>query len=514
MLIVLGASGFSSPAFGLPKGAVKLTADKTFTVGSTACGKIGSKWLPGTILNSRGYFVTHTQQSKNYRAEANGATGKKKHSLLAKAKQFSESAKSEAATCASGPPVPLKFGLTNAVGLVLQDVSASRLGTAGLRALGASSNLKTVGTTGELQEAAVSGSATLQRLLIAPSKKVYVAFTDKTNIDNTTLPGSCLLAEVDATSGQTTCVDGDLSYVTWFDDDLRRNRSIQFDASGSLYYMGNTTPDLTQLVLRKYSNGSRTDIVSGNMQIYDYLVLPDGSVLLSGSTNSTGALWARRITPAGAVQTLVTGEITFFNLFPDGNVYFNLTEGFMRYLTSANQIESKAWIAWRPTDAYFYVDDFDCSNNAQLLGFCNMRLPQASYRTSNDHIFVIAGAGTARSFMQYYPTVATTSTAVHKVTVAQAGSDPTMILAGLDGANTNVLTSYNTADGTETQLLGAANETEIYHLNYLAASNVVMFDGLRFSDNTYVLGICDLNTMACTEAPTGSSKLADFQTFN
>jgi hypothetical protein len=59
----------------------------------------------------------------------------------------------------------------------------------------------------------------------------------------------------------------------------------------------------------------------------------------------------------------------------------------------------------------------------------------------------------------------------------------------------------------------ASNEIEMYHLNYVASSNKIMFDGLRFSDNKYVIGQIDLNTGQVNSSQTGSSKLVDFQTF-
>jgi hypothetical protein len=41
--------------------------------------------------------------------------------------------------------------------------------------------------------------------------------------------------------------------------------------------------------------------------------------------------------------------------------------------------------------------------------------------------------------------------------------------------------------------MDASNEIEIYNMNYVASTNMIMFDGLRFSDNQYVIGQVDLN---------------------
>ena len=52
-----------------------------------------------------------------------------------------------------------------------------------------------------------------------------------------------------------------------------------------------------------------------------------------------------------------------------------------------------------------------------------------------------------------------------------------------------------------------------FDLNFVAADNKIMFDGLRFADKAYVLGEIDLDTMTVISSPTGTGKLVDFQTF-
>jgi hypothetical protein len=127
-------------------------------------------------------------------------------------------------------------------------------------------------------------------------------------------------------------------------------------------------------------------------------------------------------------------------------------------------------------------------------------------------MFAISGYGANGLLMQYYPELAKPSTAVRKVAVAQ-GVLTNVILAGLNSSDRNVMTLFNTTDQSELELLGESNEIEIYHLNYVAATNRIMFDGLRFSDNKYVIGQYDLNTMTFSASQTGSTKLVDFQTF-
>ena len=132
--------------------------------------------------------------------------------------------------------------------------------------------------------------------------------------------------------------------------------------------------------------------------------------------------------------------------------------------------------------------------------------------TASQKVYVVAGTGAEGNLMQYYPTFLAPTTLVKKISVSQ-GVMNNIILAGLDADGKNILTLFDTSNDSETLLIGPDNEIEIYHLNYVASSNKIMFDGLRFSDNKYVIGQYDLNTMTFSASQTGSSKLVDFQTF-
>lgn len=114
--------------------------------------------------------------------------------------------------------------------------------------------------------------------------------------------------------------------------------------------------------------------------------------------------------------------------------------------------------------------------------------------------------------MQYYPILDKPTTIVKKISVFQ-GVINHLVLSGLNENDKYVTTLFDTSDQSEMQLIGPDNEIEIYRLNYVASENKIMFDGLRFSDNKYVLGQIDLGTLEVLASPTGSTKLEDFQTF-
>ena len=111
--------------------------------------------------------------------------------------------------------------------------------------------------------------------------------------------------------------------------------------------------------------------------------------------------------------------------------------------------------------------------------------------------------------MQFYPTVALPSTSLTNVAVAQ-GAGNVIVLAGTDTSGQNVMTLYNPADQSETPLLGADNSIEIYHMNYVASENKLLFDGLRAADNQYVLGEVDLLTKHASVTATLAAKWSQF----
>jgi hypothetical protein len=422
-------------------------------------------------------------------------------------------------------PTPLRFSLTGAVGLALGTVGtqAGALGTSSVKRMATDPTLVAVKSDGSTQAAISSGSASVGRFLIAPNDDVYVLFSSPTSLLGSGA-GTCLLAQVDRASGVPTCVDSTLSSITWdtgWNTVNPGNDPIQFDSSGAAYYTGMT--DAGSAVLRKFAGGSRTDLINEGIQVRDFLVLPDGSVVVIGSTTATGAWWIRRITPQGGIQNLVTGSYgLFLRPFPDGNVYMGLWEGRYgvgRYLTSSKAMDPKFWISgsmagWTP-DRYFdtatVCENADPSLQGAFCGWFGSYIKDA-HTTANGHVFVVAGASADGVLMEYYPTLKRVATTVTKISVAQS-VESNLALAGLNVADQNVLTRLDTSSGTEGILLGPSNEVEIYHLNHVESSNTLMFDGLRFADNKYVLGRVDLSTNVVSMEPTGSTKLLDFQTW-
>jgi hypothetical protein len=390
-------------------------------------------------------------------------------------------------------------------GAVIQPSSAAAAPSA---TASSSSELEAVEPDGQVRPAIVSGSADVSQFIVGPSGKVYVLFTSRVNLNDTTLPGTCLLAEVDASTGVPTCVDNTLSWITWPQPHSGRNPAIQFDGSGAVYYAGNSSDGHT--VLRKYVDGTVTDLISQNVYLNDFLVLNNGGVLLTGTTTSTSARWLRYLSPTSQLQGLAADTSYFLRLFPDGNVYTGLIRPsngpvssywtVSRFLTAANQLDSRPWITdstWSLDSPPYFAKEALCPEDLRSIrwAFCgsNGAVIQDSFTTGDGKVFAIAGdRGQGGMLMQYYPSVAVGTSAVQKIYTAQSvGKD--LVLSGLNSAGQNISNLYDTSTGLEASIFDATNEMEIYHLTYVPETRKMLFDGLRFSDNKYVFGEIDFS---------------------
>jgi len=523
-----------------PKGAVKLPADKIYRRENFYCGQIKSSWIAGKLVS--GYFYSHAAEKANIAAQSKLATGRKKKQLQSKVKSLQSLIAVRNPQCSGGPnsdptvtPTPtititpagqaLKFNLSDAVGLALGSASSSSFDAQGAVALnnGIGSNMRKVKSSGQMEDVVTSGAAEISKFLIAPNDKIYALLAQRTNLDDTSQHGQndCLLAQIDKATGNPSCIDSTLSQISWQENP--KNKAVQFDGSGAIYYTGYDSSN--KQVLRRNMSGSITDLVNDNILLNDFLVLSDGRIILTGSTLSSNTQWIRRLSTVGGLTNLYTStQAQFIRLFPDGNVYIgtwgNSAFGVVRYITASDAVDPQTYIVGEGLNGITYNPVFDatpfCDNGQSVTyqGFCGFygALVKGLHRTTDNKMYAIAGYSGQGELMEYYPILARPTTVIRKVSVFQ-GVINNLILAGLNAQDKNVMTLFNTSNNSELELIGASNEIEIYHLNYVAADNKIMFDGLRFADNKYVIGQVDLNTMQVTASQTGSTKLQDFQTF-
>ena len=363
------------------------------------------------------------------------------------------------------------------------------------------SKLLAVSTTGTVSDALASGSAVVKDFYSAPNGNVYVVFETKAPLS--TGGTSCLLAVVDTSTGVPTCVDSALDSIKWnLGSSNNGNSPIQFDSSGAVYFAGSVG---SSGVLRKAKDGVVTDLLNDNISLQDFIVLSDGVVLVVGQTNSSQVRWLRRISATGGLKNLAIGTVQSFWKFADGKAYAGLWSdpdfGWKRYSAELDALEDKYWISGNingtSREAFFKLDpqdsivDCNSSNSSKNYAFCGYygTIVNPLFNILGQKTFGVAGSsGQNRQLWQYYPTVEKANvSALKNITLAQQVIT-NLILSGTSSSGTNTLSLYDTSSKQETVVMDGTNEVEIYSMSYSQKKNSILFSGLRFSDNKYVVG--------------------------
>ena len=151
--------------------------------------------------------------------------------------------------------------------------------------------------------------------------------------------------------------------------------------------------------------------------------------------------------------------------------------------------------------------------------FCSepYQLRQQLHRTIDGKVYGVAGwqwgDDSPTSIGMYYPTPRLFTTAVVNATTVLPVLDK-MFLTGLDENEDYITTYLNLSNNEETTIIDTDEDLEIYHLSFLASNNRLMFDGLRFADNNYVIGYVDMATGDVLASATGGQRMIDFQLFS
>ena len=351
-----------------------------------------------------------------------------------------------------------------------------------------------------------TGSATpvVRDFYSAPNNKFYVVFMTATQLVSG--GANCVLAEINTDTGVPTCVDSELTSVTMgmgtmFGSLGNGNAPIQFDDAGNIYYTGTSTG--YSFTLRKNVNGVVTPLVRDNVQVTDYVVLGDGSIIMSGRTVSTQVYWIRKVSAdSGAITNLVNGvQATFLRKFVDKNVYYgvnssmNVTGGVYRYSVDQGKADSLPWVIQYGNQNSAQNDTTGlCSytTNQKTSIFCSLggSSIRESFNIGTEKTLAIVGqvyGSSGTELMQYYPTIERANTVLTNITVwQQIGTK--LLLAGTNKDEKNILSLYDPSTAQETILLDTSNEIEIYNLGYVATANKVLFNGLSFANGQYVVG--------------------------
>ena len=421
----------------------------------------------------------------------------------------------------------LRFNIKNAAGIALSGSNRAFNGTR--FATNSSPKLLATSASGQVTNAVSAGSASINKYLIAPNGNLFVLFEERADINGM----QCLLAEVIRETGLPICIDGSLEGIDW-DTGYGQQKPIQFDASGAIYYKGWTWAKTGgKTVLRKYNAGIVTDLISEYVTLYNFLVLPSGSVLINGVTKVNENRWTRLIDTNGSLQTLFTDNVSFIETFADGNAYLGFHKygeaGVKKFNVSTNLLDQSLWIGYdyitptasdpniiNPVNGTNSVcrDERGAPRNENS-SFCHDygSAIKSAHNILGGKTYIVSGGqrGDA-SLVQVFPVVSKPQISIVSVSSAiTLGSG--IIVSGLNSQNQNTTTYFNSDSGNETVLIPTSNEIEIYHMTYNAATNKLMFDGLRFADNQYVFGQVDLGTNQVNVFTTLTSKWDDFQGF-
>jgi hypothetical protein len=206
-----------------------------------------------------------------------------------------------------------------------------------------------------------------------------------------------------------------------------------------------------------------------------------------------------------ALSTLATGSsANFITKFADGNAYFGIYESVgnsvRKFDVSSRVLDAQKWIgsSWfGSTETVYNNTSQICdANRALARGFCDTSGASITSLLAipGQKTFVVAGSrgSDGGTLMQYFPTVERATSVVRSVTLAQSNGED-IFLAGTDSNGTNSLTIYDTEIKQETILIDSQNEIEIYNMTYVPSTDTVMFNGLRFADNKFVVGEVSLS---------------------
>ena len=383
----------------------------------------------------------------------------------------------------------VRFDLSDAVGIAMK----TGVSSSSVKKQSVGSNLLVVSSSGATRDAVVLGIVSVNKFLIAPNNRLYVLFNSPTDFGNGIT--RCILAQVYRSTGYAKCIESSLAYV-----DIR---TIQFDAEGNIYYAGGAA-SISQNVVRRYANGSAADYVNQYQYFEKFFVAPNGDILISGSTSSNGLSWTRKISTSGQITSLASESADVFWQFPDGNVYFPAGHTCLkRYLIASSQLDVRPWASWSGSS--------DCSNpymTGSSIGFLS--------GTFNPRVWILANGSVMSlrntELVYMYPTMKKASQSLSRISFGIPALT-SAILVGTNSSGTNQMLLYDSTNDSSTTLVDGSSEIEFYHVNWNSMQNRVYFDGLRFSDNKYVIGYLNLANKQIVASDL-LAKLTDFQTFS
>jgi hypothetical protein len=488
------------------------------------------RWVPGVKLGTDTkaqtvYWASYSDQANHYKEKANQTKGKqnlKNKKISADYKKRAKSTSAESKACKS--VAVLKLNSKNLAGLALVRGSTSNLRSAnpeefGMRNLfGSSTNLAGVNDNGVLVRALGSSSVNVRELVEAPDGSIYIIFDQRINLSDPDGYGwfdpnsSCAFARATSNSTNITCVDDSVEYVG----------SVQFDASGRVYYITNNS----ELRRANLSTSSITTMVRPtNGNIDNYRVTGDGYLIVRGNTGNNS--WIRAYSPSRAAQEI--GENSWgglFDVFPDGNLYFSSNSEILKFDTRSLSVDPRSWIGHEGSETnprWVSQNSWDIANASEFY-----RLPMGRSAVSDDRVYILYGSHNwdngrstySQKAAQVYPTlipdlqVGLTSTQI----IEPAGSFLAVSGKNVVRNGAQTVTTYRTSilDGAKQTYRYATglNGIEVFSMNYVKESNGLLINGEILATGVKVNGKYNLNTNTWTVTSRNTGRIEDLELFD
>jgi hypothetical protein len=547
--------GVSAPAQAAPK-SIKLKKAQFKNVGPYQCGQVKGAWVPGINTKSTKtakYFIPFTAYAADEAKKAKKVKGKSKSAIKKraafekKAADFTARANQQAATCASGvyatpgftpatpyTPInmnqaPIRIDITNSKGLAKATGSVGSFASVSPRlfsgdadsvsprAVASGDSLVSVMSNGTLRDSITSGTLNIQNFIVADNGKAYIS-TWGVQLDGNWNSDRCVLIEVSRTSDIPTCIQSNPNMgsqsnfqMQWFGSYQNNyNPSVQTDAAGAVYYSGYSNGSAA---LRKYSNGVITPLISDNVSINDFVVLPNGNVVVYGYTSSTSTSWIKLFYANGGLRSIEpSAGSNFLRRFSDGNIYYAPHSNSEIRVFDTNTLNRRT-TPWFGGTTPTNDESVSCAPNA-----CgSLTSPRSLVQLTDNSVYALTeryvNNQSVGGISKMYPQVS--GIAPGQVSNAKiiGAAGAKVAIAGLDSNGFQTLEIFDPNLTAHTTILDGTNEIEIGAMSYRASDNQLIFSGLRFSDNRTVVGTVNLTNNSVSIGIATSSKLYDLQAF-
>ena len=491
-----------------------------------------SRWYGGKVVRrgSKRVFRTYWYYTGVWRARAKVWTGKKARRANEKAKQVY----ARYLATSSNPRSPRNCARLDSLGfrvkgaravLVRQGSGSGRSSESPvghLRQGRSLTNLQyfSVGANGDIRPALTTlagvpgylapGTAPT-RIWLAPDGKLYAFWQGGAELvtESSGQPVKCTFAQIDPASNWVECIEQSLEIEIEFGEYGPYDpgaEPVQFDGQGRIYYRAYRYSGGRRLeILRRLdSNGQKTDLLNDFQRIERWRVMANGAVVTSGYTTLEGGnyrQWLRRINTMNGVMDLfpTAGTTPWMQLLPDGNVIFPFG-GIQRYEAEQDRIT--------PFDENNYWTEIPQTGHMKYsFGFPSAE-PERIYAVFGERWASEAGVSLAR----IWPDYEAMDTSLGQVGLVAPVSGGSALVFGTrtPGGNDYETLLVDLESGIETPIIpfNPQAKFEVYHL-IDQGDGTALFDGLRFSDNRYVVGEIDLNSGAFEFLDSTGQKLVD-----